>query len=64
MDGEPAAIYQADGYFQGVFVPAGPHEVQFTFAPESVGYGRVLSLLALILWLLLIVTLTIGWWRT
>ncbi len=60
VDGEPAAIYQADGYFQGVFVPAGSHEVQFVFAPESVEYGRVLSLLALAVWVVLILVLLIS----
>ncbi len=60
VDGEPTTIYQADGYFQGVFVPAGTHEVQFTFAPRSVEYGRVLSLVALAVWVVLILVLIIS----
>ncbi|HUM70351.1 MAG TPA: hypothetical protein PLK31_16075, partial [Chloroflexota bacterium] len=59
-----ATIYQADGYFQGVFVPAGEHEVQFEFAPDSVGHGRNLSIIALIIWSFLIVALVIGRQRT
>ncbi|HRQ41678.1 MAG TPA: YfhO family protein [Chloroflexota bacterium] len=64
VNGEPATIYQADGYFQGVFVPAGEHEVQFEFAPDSVGHGRNLSIIALIIWSFLIVALVIGRQRT
>ncbi|MBX3060965.1 MAG: YfhO family protein [Anaerolineae bacterium] len=60
VDGEPTAIYQTDAYFQGVFVPAGEHEVQFVFAPRSVEYGRVLSLVALVVWVILILVLLIS----
>lgn len=60
VDGATTQIYQADGYFQGVFVPAGSHEVQFVFAPQSVVYGRVLSLVALVIWVMLILVLLIS----
>lgn len=59
VDGAVADLYRADGYFQGVFLPAGQHEVQFEFVPGSVAYGRVLSMTALIIWVFLIATLVI-----
>lgn len=54
VDGRAAPIYQADGYFQGVFVPAGTHQVRFAFVPGSFGYGRLFSLAGLALWFTLI----------
>ena len=47
LDGEPVAIYAANGLFRGVFVPAGEHEVVFAFRPISYRLGMVVSLLGL-----------------
>ncbi|MBP6472474.1 MAG: hypothetical protein KBE23_12920 [Chloroflexi bacterium] len=44
LDGRAAAIIPADGLFRGVLVPAGEHEVVFTFRSQSLANGRVLSL--------------------
>ncbi len=60
LDGQPAELYQADGYFQGVFVPPGQHEVVFAYQSAGVAYGRVLSLLALAVWTVLILALIIS----
>ncbi len=60
VDGQPAQLYPADGYFQGVFVPPGQHEVVFAYQSARVGYGRVLSFAALIIWLVLILVLLIS----
>jgi hypothetical protein len=46
VDGEPASIYQANGLFRGVMLPAGTHEVVFWFEPHSFAIGRVISLMA------------------
>ncbi len=47
LDGEPVAIYAADGLFRGVFVPVGEHEVVFAFRPGSYRLGLVVSVLGL-----------------
>ena len=49
IDGAPAVIYQTDGLFRGVFVPAGQHEVEFVFRPRSFRAGAVVSLIGLAL---------------
>ena len=63
IDGDPTTIYQADGYFQAVFVPEGKHELSFTFQPESFRYGRILTLIGLGIALLLIIVLFISYRR-
>jgi len=47
LDGAPTPIHAADGLFRGVFVPAGEHEVVFTFRPRSYRVGAGVSLLGL-----------------
>ncbi len=47
VDGVPVPLYRADANFQAVFVPAGEHEVVFTFESRSFRDGRVLTLLGL-----------------
>lgn len=59
VDGQPAPVQTVDGFFRGVFVPAGRHEVHFFFASASYQYGRLLTLLALAVLGLLV----IGDWR-
>lgn len=49
VDGVPATLYRADGLFRGVMVPAGAHEVTFTFHSRSYQIGAVVSLAALLL---------------
>jgi hypothetical protein len=55
LDGEPTEIYLADGNFRGVFVPAGEHDVVFSYEPASFRIGLALSALGLILLLVLAV---------
>ncbi len=63
LDGRPAAIIPADGLFRGVMVPAGEHEVAFTFAPQSLANGRALSLVGVALLLLAGGYWTAVWFR-
>jgi hypothetical protein len=41
IEGEPATIYQADGLFRGVFVPAGENEIVFSLVSSAFETGRV-----------------------
>ena len=49
MDGEPAKIYPADFLFQAIRVPAGIHELEFVYSPDSFWVGWMLSLVGLLL---------------
>ncbi len=57
VDGKIAPLYQADGLFRGVIVPAGEHEVTFEFSGNSYKIGRTISLIGLLVWLMLLTTL-------
>ncbi len=52
VDGEPAPLYQTNGMFRGVFVPAGTHEIVFSYESQGMENGRIISLVALLLLLL------------
>jgi hypothetical protein len=60
IDGAATAVYPANAYFRAVFLPAGQHEVVFTFVPESFENGRVISLVGLGLWGGLSILLAVG----
>ena len=48
VDGSPTEIYRANYLFRAVAVPAGRHEVVFTYRPKSFRMGAVVSLLGLL----------------
>ena len=48
VDGNPTALYQANGLFRAVFVPAGEHEVVFSFRSKGFENGRLITLGTLI----------------
>lgn len=50
LNGEPVPIHQVNGLFRGVFVPAGEHQVEMVYRPESWERGRVISLVTILLW--------------
>ncbi len=41
IDGEPAQIYEANGFFRGVLVPEGTHEIVFTFDSAAYQWGLI-----------------------
>ena len=47
LDGEAVDIHPANGAFRAVEVPAGRHEVRFSYRPVSVVAGAIISLVAL-----------------
>lgn len=47
IDGQVAPLLRANGMFRGVLVPAGQHQVVFSYRPRLVFYGALLSLAAL-----------------
>jgi uncharacterized membrane protein YfhO len=54
LDGRATAIYPAYGLFRAVQVPAGEHQVTFTFVSRSYQIGRLVTLVTAALWLLLL----------
>jgi len=52
LDGRPASVWTADGFFRAVAVPAGSHRVLFRYRPVSFYAGAAVSVLALALILL------------
>jgi hypothetical protein len=55
VDGQPAEIYQANGYFRGILVPPGNHTVEFHFEPSTLPTGLVLSSLGIFVVVVLLV---------
>jgi hypothetical protein len=47
VDGAPAAIVPAAGFFQALLVPAGNHEIVFTYTVDGLQSGGVILLLAI-----------------
>ena len=47
IDGQPAPILRANLYFQAVAVPAGTHQLSFTYAPSAVRIGVIITLAAI-----------------
>jgi hypothetical protein len=55
IDGQTLPIYQGDVLFRASIVPAGQHEVVFSFVSQSFVNGRLLSLIGITIGLLLVV---------
>ncbi len=54
IDGSEEEILQVNGMFRGLFVPAGQHEVRFEFTSPLYAFGRLVSVAALLGWLILL----------
>ncbi|MDE3077217.1 MAG: YfhO family protein, partial [Chloroflexota bacterium] len=50
IDGKPAELLAGDYLFQAVHVPAGEHQVEFTYRPASFIIGAGISGLGLLVW--------------
>jgi hypothetical protein len=48
INGKPANIVLVDGVFQGVVVPGGHSDVEFSYAPPGLQLGEAISLVALV----------------
>lgn len=48
IDGVSAKIYQADYLFQAVYVPAGSHEIIFSFKSRQLKFGAILSIIGIL----------------
>ena len=54
VDGRPATLRAADGAFGAVAVPAGQHEVRFSYAAPGLRVGALVSLVALLVVVMLL----------
>jgi hypothetical protein len=43
LDGEPTALFRADGLFRGVRIPPGEHVVRFDYRPWGFAIGVLIS---------------------
>ena len=53
IDDEPAPIYRVNVSMRGALVAAGPHRLDYSFAPRSFQIGLIGSIVGLAVWLLL-----------
>ena len=49
IDGQPAEHFRVDYILRAMLIPKGEHQIEFTFRPESVHKGEMLSLACVIL---------------
>ncbi|MCC6179971.1 MAG: hypothetical protein IT305_32050 [Chloroflexi bacterium] len=61
IDGQPTPVYIANFLFRGVYLPPGPHTVDFVFDPLSLRLGRAITLTTLAFATL--VGLILPWWQ-
>ena len=52
VDGKPAKLYQADGFLDGIAVPAGQHVITLSWRPWTVFAGATLSAISAVLLML------------
>jgi hypothetical protein len=56
INGQPARIYKTNFILRGIEVPAGSHQITFTFAPATARWGKRLSLIGNLLLLCMLIT--------
>jgi uncharacterized membrane protein YfhO len=63
IDGNPAPIIRTNFVLRGLAIPAGTHDIRFTFHPASYYTGRTIQVIASILLLILLVLAAVKEWR-
>jgi uncharacterized membrane protein YfhO len=53
LDGKEVPYIKADYLLRAVFVPAGNHEIKMIFEPEVIEKGKIISMIAFGLFILL-----------
>lgn len=61
VDGKTAEHFRVDYMLRAMIIPAGEHQIEFTFRPESVRKGEILSLICIILTALTMLSCA-GYW--
>ena len=64
IDGDEADYFRADYVLRAMNVPAGVHVINFTFDPDSVHKGNVLSVICIVLmYLSIVLAAALGIWK-
>ena len=63
IDGKEASYFRTNYVLRGMYVPAGDHEIEFRFEPQSFATGRTITIIANILVMLLVIMAIIMWFR-
>ena len=63
IDGTEARLLRANVLHRAVLIPAGEHDVEFIYEPDEVATGGVISLIAWVMFAVLLVGPAVGRWR-
>jgi hypothetical protein len=63
IDGQVKEHFRTDYLFRGIVVPAGKHQIEFSFEPKSVIQGRKYDQYANFAWILMIVGFGFMYWK-
>ncbi|MCO6498457.1 MAG: YfhO family protein [Chitinophagaceae bacterium] len=61
VDGQKTDYFRTDYVLRGMYLPAGEHNIQFRFEPESYKQGRMITIISsIIIYLLLLISIGLG----
>lgn len=63
IDGEKADYIKTDYALRGMFIPAGDHKIEFRFEPKSFAIGRMISIIASLVVILIILAAVVHYIR-